>query len=258
MANDIGVEFHFSRGRVFGRDWDPDERVIPHEHVWPIPCYTLYHTAVVYADGSMAPCRGSFYREDDMGRIAADGGSGAATFREVWNGERFRLARRLFAHYEASPEEQQHICYGCPARIDYHHFIGGLVLERAIAPRQGPHPVVLVESSWADSRLAAAVDQLRDWAQERAHVHVLMAIVSLGGGAHGILIGRDRVHDNRHGVVFLVYQGFQREHIGEEAKATRAVRRRVKLDRLEYGHALQVSARCGQARHDGLGHRILG
>ena len=128
MANNIGVEFHFSRGRVFGRDWDPDERVIPHEHVWPIPCYTLYHTAVVYADGSMAPCRGSFYREDDMGRIAADGGSGAATFREVWNGERFRLARRLFAHYEASPEEQQHICYGCPARIDYHHFIGGLVL----------------------------------------------------------------------------------------------------------------------------------
>jgi len=123
MANEIGIGFHASRRRVFGPDWDPDERVMPHEHVHPLPCYTLYHTAVVYADGSMAPCRGTFYREDDMGRIAADGGPGAATFREVWNGERFRLARHFFARRDGTPDEQQHICYNCPAAVDHERFI---------------------------------------------------------------------------------------------------------------------------------------
>jgi hypothetical protein len=123
MADDLGIEFHASRGRVFGPDWDPDERTMPHDHVEPIPCYTLYHTAVVYADGSMAPCRGSFYREDDMGRIAADGRPGAARFREVWNGERFRLARRFFGRRDATPDEQRHIYWGCPAKIDHERFL---------------------------------------------------------------------------------------------------------------------------------------
>jgi hypothetical protein len=129
MAEDIGIEFHVSRGRVFGPDWDPDERSLPHEHVVPVPCYTLYHTAVVYADGSMAPCRGSFYREDDMGRIATDGGSGAATFRDVWNGERFRRARSFFAGAVATtPDEERDICYGCPAKLDHERYIAHFLL----------------------------------------------------------------------------------------------------------------------------------
>src|SRR4029077_12067207 len=64
---------------------------------------------------------------DDMGRISADGGSGAATLREVWNGERFRLARRFFGQRQASPDEQQHICYGCPAKIDHELYVAALV-----------------------------------------------------------------------------------------------------------------------------------
>jgi pyruvate-formate lyase-activating enzyme len=128
MAAGMGIDFHASRGRVFGQDWDPDERSMPHEHTEPVPCYTLYHTAVVYADGSVAPCRGSFYREDDMGRIATDGGSGVATFREVWNGERFRLAREFFARPDAAPHEAEHICHACPAKIDHEHYVAGLML----------------------------------------------------------------------------------------------------------------------------------
>ncbi len=123
LAREIGIEFHASRGRVFGPDWDPHERTIPHEHVQPIPCYTLYHTAVVYADGSMAPCRGSFYREDDVGRVAVNGGPGAGTFRQAWNGERYRLARRFFARRAGTPEEQRHICFGCPAAIDHERYL---------------------------------------------------------------------------------------------------------------------------------------
>jgi MoaA/NifB/PqqE/SkfB family radical SAM enzyme len=128
QAAALGMDFHVSRGRVVGPDWDPDERAIAHEHVEPIPCYTLYHTAVVFADGSVAACRGSFYAHDDMGRIAADGRPGAASFCSVWDGERFRTARRLFAVSTSaeteSADEQRHICARCPARADWLDFLG--------------------------------------------------------------------------------------------------------------------------------------
>jgi hypothetical protein len=122
-ANDIGVEFHVSRGRVVGPDWDPDERVIAHEHVTPIPCFTLFHTAVVYADGSIAPCRGSFYPQDDVGHVAADDRSGAATFREAWTGEGLQTARRLFRERTTTPQTCGTICHDCPALLDWHRYI---------------------------------------------------------------------------------------------------------------------------------------
>ena len=49
-ATAIGMEFHVARGRVVGPDWDPEEHFIAHEPVTPIPCYTLFHTAVVFGD----------------------------------------------------------------------------------------------------------------------------------------------------------------------------------------------------------------
>jgi hypothetical protein len=94
-----------------------------------MPCYTLFHTAVMFGDGSVAPCRGSFYAPDDMGRVAADGRPGASSFKAVWNNERFRLARRFFsepvsARQQATAPERQHICFECPALLDWHHFAG--------------------------------------------------------------------------------------------------------------------------------------
>jgi len=122
MAAELGIEFHASRGRVFGPDWDPEARLVPHEHVAPMPCYTLFHTAVVYADGSVAPCRGSFYPQDDMGRLAVDGRPGAATFGEVWNGQRLRAARGFFRH-QTGADGGDHICASCPAVSDWHRFV---------------------------------------------------------------------------------------------------------------------------------------
>jgi pyruvate-formate lyase-activating enzyme len=123
-AHEVGVEFHVSRGRVVGEDWDPDERVIPHDHVTPMPCPTLFHTAVVYADGSVAPCRGSFSPEDDVGRVAADGRRGAATFREAWTGRGLQTARRLFRERTMTPETQEGVCLDCPALLDWHRYVG--------------------------------------------------------------------------------------------------------------------------------------
>ncbi|HJQ84154.1 MAG TPA: radical SAM protein [Candidatus Binatia bacterium] len=121
----LDMDFHVSRGRVVGPDWDPGERWMPHDRIAPVPCFGLWHTAVVYADGSMAPCRGSFYPEDDVGQLAADGRPGAATFREAWHGERYRLARRLFRSREGvSPSAQRLVCFECPYLIDWHHYAG--------------------------------------------------------------------------------------------------------------------------------------
>ena len=99
--------FHVSRGRVVGTDWDPQERFIAHEAVYPMPCYTLFNTAVMFGNGSVAPCRGSYYAPDDMGRVAADGRPGASSFKAVWNNERFQQARRgvlCQCRHESSPK----------------------------------------------------------------------------------------------------------------------------------------------------------
>jgi hypothetical protein len=132
MARELDMHFDAARGRVVGPDWDPEARWIAHDHVEPIPCFTLWHTAVVFGDGSMAPCRGSFYAHDDMGRIATDGRPGVSTFREGWNSQRFRLARRFFREERAgTPEEQRHICFNCPYTIDWHHYLGHVMLGGA-------------------------------------------------------------------------------------------------------------------------------
>ena len=128
QATALGMDFHVARGRVVGPDWDPEERVIAHEHVTPMPCYTLFHTAVMFGNGSVAPCRGSFYAPDDMGRVAADGRPGAP-FKAVWNNGRFRLARRFFRDHpidrqRATGTEQQNICFNCPQLLDWYDFIG--------------------------------------------------------------------------------------------------------------------------------------
>ncbi len=143
QAAALGMDFHVSRGRVVGADWDPDEHAIPHEHVEPMPCYTLYDTGVVYANGSVAPCRGSFYAHDDMGRVAADGRPGAASFRAVWNGEGFRIARRLFGPDASSElesaDQRRHICARCPQRVDWHDYNGWRILGGTPEGWKPPH-----------------------------------------------------------------------------------------------------------------------
>jgi pyruvate-formate lyase-activating enzyme len=129
MAAELGMDFHASRGRVVGDDWDPDERWMPHDRVAPMPCYTLFHTAVVMSDGGMPPCRGSFYPEDDVGTLSGSD----ATFRSVWNGERYRLARRFFRRRAGSAEERRHICFGCPVTEDWQSYVGWRMYGGAVA-----------------------------------------------------------------------------------------------------------------------------
>src|SRR6185295_14652516 len=89
----------------------------------PAPCIFLRGTALVSSDGGCAPCRGASDPADDMGRVAIrTGGPGAATFREVWNGKRYQMARRLFLDRSATDAESEYVCRDCPSMLAWERF----------------------------------------------------------------------------------------------------------------------------------------
>jgi pyruvate-formate lyase-activating enzyme len=105
------------KGTVPGPDWDAhgDWRfcVDPRE----LACASLWTVATVNNDGGVAPCNGTFYREDDMGALAVRGGRLSPSFRELWNGQRFQAARRFYRRRVGSAADRQHVCFDCPATI---------------------------------------------------------------------------------------------------------------------------------------------
>ena len=69
---------------------------------------------MINADGGVAPCCGTFYREDDVGRLEeTEGDGGAATFFEVWNGERQKASRAFFDSRDVPEEQKKLICHDC-------------------------------------------------------------------------------------------------------------------------------------------------
>jgi hypothetical protein len=109
----MGVNLRFSKGVVPGKDWDVTNSWQYCVSPIPVPCIFPWGTAVVSSDGGVLPCRGAFYREDDMGRIGIDELS-EASFRAVWNGPRFQAARRLFRGRDGTAAERELVCFNCP------------------------------------------------------------------------------------------------------------------------------------------------
>jgi MoaA/NifB/PqqE/SkfB family radical SAM enzyme len=117
MARELGVEISVTKGWVEGPDWDTRDEFPG----WvPVPvaaqpeynCHYLWERAVIHVDGGIAPCDGTFFKEDDYGRL------GRQRFKAVWNNDKFRTARRLF-HSRAGTEAGRHlICYDCPATVN--------------------------------------------------------------------------------------------------------------------------------------------
>jgi len=136
----LGVDFAFSKGFVTGPDWDPEGRFPfifeARDGEQVEPCSFLWERAVVSADGGVAPCLGAFSPEDDCGRL--DG----HTFREVWNGARFKEARRF---YRAAPESlgsPEPLCAGCPQTVlfgDYRAHLAGGGTTASFAPGLTAH-----------------------------------------------------------------------------------------------------------------------
>jgi len=131
MAADLGMDFALSKGWVIGPEWDPDDRWAPREPVMPFPCSWLWHTATVNNDGGVAPCCGTFYAEDDLGRMSTAADDPGPTFMEVWNNPRFQTARGLFRARGDSPAERELICHECPVTIEWERYRAHLALGGA-------------------------------------------------------------------------------------------------------------------------------
>lgn len=130
LARNLGMEICISKGWVTGDEWARGGQFRFFSEAIPFPCLFLWHYGVVGTDGGVQPCCGSFYPEDDMGKLALTPGDlGAATFFEVWNGPRFQEARRLFRSRTGPSEVQKSICFDCPVTVTYerwrnHRLIG--------------------------------------------------------------------------------------------------------------------------------------
>jgi MoaA/NifB/PqqE/SkfB family radical SAM enzyme len=134
MATELGMEFAVEKGWVVGDEWDPDGRYTYFSEPRPFPCIALWNYAVVNNDGGVAPCCGSFYREDDVGQLAdAAGDGGSPTFREIWNGPALRRARELYTKREGDEATRRSICFDCPQTVIWdrwhHHWVGGGTAE---------------------------------------------------------------------------------------------------------------------------------
>ncbi len=120
MARELDMDLVVEKGWVVGEEWGPDSPYQYFKNPQPGRCDFLWTRAVVNNDGGVAPCCGSFYDGDDMGRfdVAAHG---TRSFREVWNGPRFQAARQFYTQRPgaeaATADERAHICYDCPATV---------------------------------------------------------------------------------------------------------------------------------------------
>ncbi len=123
LAAELEMDLVISPGWLIDSDWDGGDVVNFPMQPLPFRCPFLWGSAVVNNDGGVAPCCGTFYREDDCGQLAPDAGAaGAQHFASVWNNERFALARRFFTAREGTAEERQHICFDCPMTVMYEHY----------------------------------------------------------------------------------------------------------------------------------------
>lgn len=118
-ASGLGINFFATKGWVAGDEWDSASDVFfpPNTDPSAERCKYLWEYAIVNNDGGVAPCAGSFYREDDYDVI------GEKTFREVWNNQQFQDARRLFTSRADAPVRSKDlICHDCPHTIVYENY----------------------------------------------------------------------------------------------------------------------------------------
>lgn len=116
MAIELGAALRVFKGCVPGPEWGRDEPWRFCIEPQRLPCAHLWTSGVIAADGGVQPCHGTFYREDDMGRIDPAALEGSS-FRAIWNNERYQLARRFFRAREGSEVERRHVCFDCPAAV---------------------------------------------------------------------------------------------------------------------------------------------
>lgn len=117
MAKELGMQLAVAKGWVAGPEWDPEGEFDFYAKPVAQRCGYLWTRAVIHNDGGVAPCCGTFYKEDDYGSV------GERTFKEVWNNTTFQEARRLFrSRNSASESARRLVCYDCPTTVMWDNY----------------------------------------------------------------------------------------------------------------------------------------
>ena len=130
MARELSMDIEVSKGWVAGPDWQAEGHVAREVAAQlngskgpRMPCTYLWDTAIVNNDGGAAACCGSFYRQDDFGRLKIEASDfGKQSFKEIWNNWSYREARRLFTSRTGSKAAQRLICFDCPVTVMWEGF----------------------------------------------------------------------------------------------------------------------------------------
>ena len=117
MARDLNMDIDVSKGWVVGEEWDPDGPYKFFQAPWVDACEFLWQRAVVQIDAGVAPCCGTFFREDDFATVENE------SFKSAWNSQKFQLARRMFTARDGSPEAKALVCYECPETITREEYV---------------------------------------------------------------------------------------------------------------------------------------
>ncbi len=127
MAAANGMEIAISKGWVIGPDWDQKREFAFSSDPSPERCSFLWERAIIHNDGGVAPCCGTFYQEDDFGKLRGEpsvalSALDSKSFREVWNNEQFQTARGMYQRRDGSAGARGLICYDCPQTIIWENF----------------------------------------------------------------------------------------------------------------------------------------
>ena len=123
MAKELEMDLSILKGWVEGAEWNPEGEWRFFGDPTVGRCPFLWKFAVVNNDGGVAPCCGTFFREDDMGKIAVSPEDLAvSTFKEVWNGPKFQAARGFYRSRVGSDETRKLICFDCPKTVIYENW----------------------------------------------------------------------------------------------------------------------------------------
>jgi MoaA/NifB/PqqE/SkfB family radical SAM enzyme len=111
MAQELGMDIDVSKGWVAGPEWDPDGPYDFYQAPSVDCCESLWQRAIINIDGGVAPCCGTFFKEDDFGSVED------RAFKAVWNNESFQTARKLFRSRQGAARGKSLICYDCPETL---------------------------------------------------------------------------------------------------------------------------------------------
>ena len=121
-ANEMGFNaYYFTKGLTYEEEWTDTRFNYYPPFYMPLRCNFLWYYAVIHNDGGVAPCAGSFYREDDLGKLSTGPGQpGAASFAEIWNNNAFQHVRGLFANkLKDATARCGGLCDDCPQTLTY-------------------------------------------------------------------------------------------------------------------------------------------